>query len=177
MSATALGKANQRVQHSISIMVDGSSLPRSVRWRIQLGLLEVPEKNEEQTEFLERLIDLNRIAVNEQRSRYDALVQKHFSSIHPQEEIDPPQIELPSNDHLRELTEKDDGELLDPLTAMVMEQDARENRRKELDLKYRKERARRNRGISVDAEDDDLWEDQHVSVSAFCHFFSCSAKI
>lgn len=36
---------------------------------------------------------------------------------------------------------------VDPLTAMVMEQEARETRKQELYLKYRKERARRKRGL------------------------------
>jgi hypothetical protein len=37
---------------------------------------------------------------------------------------------------------------IDPLTAMVMEQEARETRKAELYLKYRKERARRKRGLT-----------------------------
>jgi hypothetical protein len=37
--------------------------------------------------------------------------------------------------------------IIDPLTAMMMEQQAQETRRQELDLRYRKEKARRNRGL------------------------------
>ncbi len=37
---------------------------------------------------------------------------------------------------------------IDPLTAMVMEQEARETKKAELYLKYRKERARRKRGLT-----------------------------
>ena len=53
---------------------------------------------------------------------------------------------------------------LDPLTAMVREQEAQEKRRQELDLKYRKERARRKRGIQEGEATEAHGEDYSVRV-------------
>lgn len=123
--------------------MDGPSLPRSIRWRLQLGLLRLPDA--EDPVSLDDLYEFNASLLQEQRARYDNLVEKHEAGlvgnvVVPEEEtentIDAPTEEPPAA-----------GMMLDPLTAMVQEQEAKEKRRQELDLKYRKERARRKRGI------------------------------
>lgn len=155
------------------MVVDGSLLPRSIRWRIQLGLLQVPEDLDgADPALLNSLTELNRTRVEEQRAHYDALLEKHFASIRPIEEEE--EESLPEAQEEPTVEEED---LLDPLTAMVMEQEAREKRRKELDLKYRKERARRNRGMSVEAEDDDKWKDESFSVNEFFDNFRLFAPL
>ena len=42
---------------------------------------------------------------------------------------------------------------VDPLTAMVMQQEAQQKRLEKLELKYRRERAMRKRGIQIEGED------------------------
>ena len=49
--------------------------------------------------------------------------------------------------------------MMDPLTAMVMEQEAQETRKQELYLKYRKERARRKRGLATELSRPKIGED------------------
>jgi Rab-GTPase-TBC domain len=52
-------------------------------------------------------------------------------------------------------------DLLDPLTAMVMEQESRTERLQKLDLKYRKEKALRNRGKHMERHMEEDGGDHH----------------
>jgi len=112
-----------------------------------LGLLGLPNAtNEDELCSLEDLYECNASLLQDQRTRYRALVEKHEAALQAfmaegaNEEEEATEEEAPA-------TETNDTAALDPLTAMVREQEAQEKRRQELELKYRKERARRNRGI------------------------------
>ena len=62
---------------------------------------------------------------------------------------------------------------IDPLTAMVMEQEAIETRKAELLLKYKKERARRKRGLTTEGRqvvgESDGVDEASVSVREHFH--------
>lgn len=145
--------------------MDGPSLPRSIRWRLQLGLLALPNSkddeeedgSEEPTMLTEQdLYEYNASLMHDQRQRYLDLREQHREALeafrneshHRDESNDETSNDVPAQDTASTST---DATLLDPLTAMVREQEAQEKRRQELELKYRKERARRNRGISDEA--------------------------
>ena len=125
--------------------MDGPSLPRSIRWRLQLGLLQLPESADTDSLSLQELYEWNATQLQEQRERYRDLVEKHEANhiVFPlqQEQHEEEAEQAPVSPAV------DNNAMLDPLTAMVREQEAQEKRRQELDLKYRKERARRKRGI------------------------------
>jgi hypothetical protein len=124
-------------------MMDGPSLPRSIRWRLQLGLLALPS-SEKDAWSTEELYAHNASLLRDQRTRYQQLVEKyevHHEST-TEEEEDKPEAALAERSD-----EAATAAALDPLTAIVREQEAQAKRRRELELKYRKERARRNRGI------------------------------
>jgi len=69
-------------------MTDRNNLPRSIRWRLQLGLLqddplflqgkESNNSNNELESYLSSLNEYNRILVNEQRSLFEQLCDKHY---------------------------------------------------------------------------------------------------
>jgi hypothetical protein len=125
-------------------MMDGPSLPRSIRWRLQLGLLALPS-SEKDAWSTEELYTYNASLLHDQRTRYQELVEKyevHQESTTEEEEEDKPEAALAERSD-----EATTAAALDPLTAIVREQEAQAKRRRELELKYRKERARRNRGI------------------------------
>ena len=123
----------------------GPLLPRSIRWRLQLGLLALPPPSENDGCSTEELYTYNSSLLHDQRTRYQDLVEKYevhvvsTESDTQQEAAAPPEAEIP--DETTALA------ALDPLTAIVREQEAQAKRRQELELKYRKERARRNRGL------------------------------
>lgn len=131
--------------------MDGPSFPRSIRWRLQLGLLALPNDADDDNDndcSMEDIYKYNASLLHDQRSRYHDLVDKYEVGLHAaaasveaavQEKEEAP-AESKNNNH-------DSTAALDPLTAMVREQEAQAKRRQELELKYRKERARRNRGI------------------------------
>jgi hypothetical protein len=168
--------------------MDGTLMPRSIRWRIQLGLLQVPEDeaSEQQNKASPSLSDLakhNQERLALQRQEYDRLVEKHEirrvlrhavvmedkdgfvvtdkkkesspTLVANDDAVDPLFHTSSHNDDDNPLaqngvapSDKKKSSQLDPLTAMVMEQERQEKRLHDLDLKYRKERARRKFGIS-----------------------------
>ena len=139
-----------------------SMIPRSVRWRIQLGLLTdptflgkgVPVK-------IKNVLECNREKVKECDDLFKELVKKYLEEA---EEVD-----KTNGRNTGSKTEVD----IDPLTSFVKEEEARESKKAQLYLKYRKERARRKRGLStearfVESESDEVDRD---SVCAPCLFF------
>eukprot|EP00547_Thalassionema_nitzschioides_P008269 CAMPEP_0194226836 /NCGR_PEP_ID=MMETSP0156-20130528/42544_1 /TAXON_ID=33649 /ORGANISM="Thalassionema nitzschioides, Strain L26-B" /LENGTH=725 /DNA_ID=CAMNT_0038959299 /DNA_START=54 /DNA_END=2231 /DNA_ORIENTATION=- len=98
--------------------INGSCLPRSIRWRIQLGLLKVPSSGE----GFEILLTENDPLVQEQRKRYETYVSLHdgdrFQSIH--------------QDHNDENAQEKSK--LDPLSFLAQEKEAKEahNRRESM---------------------------------------------
>jgi hypothetical protein len=138
---------------------DLTYLPRSIRWRIQLGLLQDPSISDNGTSeifnngrcTLEDVTECNLAIVEQQNRRFRNLVEKH---VEEDEEESKEQVETNGQSLEDPATSSNSAEArreVDPLTAMVMEQQAQETRKAELYLKYRKERARRKRGLSVDA--------------------------
>ena len=61
------------------IPIDGTSLPRSIRWRLQLGVLEMPPEGNTSlpARCLDRLYAANAQRVRAARERYDRLVAKY----------------------------------------------------------------------------------------------------
>lgn len=88
--------------------LDGSSLPRSVRWRLQLGLLNIPRLD---TGFC----DQNRHIVRLQRDRYLKLVTRHqHNCSETKQEF---QIRRPTSNDAS--ATKFNIDTIDPLTAAV----------------------------------------------------------
>jgi hypothetical protein len=149
----------QEDDHSGKVIAlnDWSKLPRSVRWRLQLGILsEPPPDGQDQDLSLDVLFQHNKSIVSDLGEKFKELVTKHV-----EEDEDGG-----NNNNDDDGTEADNNSgksnggneggnahatEIDPLTAMVMEEQARETRKAELYLKYRKERARRKRGLTTEA--------------------------
>lgn len=132
-------------------------LPRSVRWRIQLGLLRDPTPSDaKRTNIcdeggnsctLQAVLEYNSDVVAQQLGRFRELVERHA-----EEKIDEGEnSQDKGNDELDNLNTAAKSTEVDPLTAILIEQEAQETRKTELYLKYRKEKARRNRGLATEA--------------------------
>lgn len=121
-----------------------SDLPRSLRWRIQLGLFIDPA-NEDPTvsTSIETCWQWNSATVTQQNERFKGLMEKY---IEEEEEVTNKTVDQSAGNASSPPTVSD----IDPLTAMVREQEERESRKAELYLKYRKEKARRKRGLTTD---------------------------
>jgi hypothetical protein len=138
------------------------SLPRSVRWRIQLGLLEDPsaettfattdkEGNDKLICNLETVTDHNHDIIVKQAERFTGLVEKY---VEEKTEVgnERPSASLSSESNGFDSANTNSNPVeIDPLTAMVIEKEAQETRKAELYLKYRKERARMKRGLTMEA--------------------------
>ena len=140
-----------------------SSLPRSVRWRIQLGLLQDPSTDDNAANSnkdgddkriynVEFVFERNRDAIAKQEERFKGLVEKYVGETMEKETSQhvSPSFSSETNglDGANNTVKPGD---IDPLTAMVMEKEAQETRKAELYLKYRKERARMKRGLATEA--------------------------
>mmetsp|Transcript_8931 Transcript_8931/g.22540 ORF Transcript_8931/g.22540 Transcript_8931/m.22540 type:complete len:697 (+) Transcript_8931:37-2127(+) len=135
-------------------MYDWSALPRSIRWRLQLGILsEPPPAVTPQQLDLESVLKHNQPTVKEINDKFKELVTNH---VEVEEENDDDDDENGGDNNSTNETSAaastgGGAAIIDPLTAMVMEEEARETRKAELYLKYRKERARRKRGLTTEA--------------------------
>jgi hypothetical protein len=150
----------------VSIQGDISALPRSVRWRIQLGLLQEPTTKSSTSHCtLDEVTEYNRQVIAQQSEWFKALVEKHLEE---EEDDDDKEEEEEHAEEKEESVPQPPSIDVDPLTAMVMEQQAQETRKAELYLKYRKERARMKRGLAVEARVIESENDQvdRASVSA-----------
>jgi len=158
-------------------------LPRSVLWRIRLGLLQAPPNNSVPVS-LDQVVIANQSLLQDELAHYQqlqAMYQPHCTAAKNNGNTNEPPKEPPkeqqeedadvtetSLDRQEDATPLDnssnhqqqtpaagtDNPLVatamdDPLTAMFMEQESQEKRRQELDLQYRKEKARRKRGITA----------------------------
>jgi hypothetical protein len=138
---------------------DVNALPRSVTWRLRLGLLKAPSTTTRPT--LEDLLRHNAELLEQEQSQYQKLQETYQNHLG--------QIDNNNNEVEEKEEEEEDAEevvantanvppdidplsSMDPLTAMLQEQQAQENRRQELDLRYRREKARRKRGLATDAK-------------------------
>ena len=120
-----------------------SALPRSIQWRLQLGLLKGVTNM-----TLEEIVAENQELVQQQSTRFERLMEKHVVE-EKEEEEQPSTTSKPSP---QQDPTPDPAPEYDPLTAMVMENEAKETRKQELYLRYRKERARRKRGLTTEAQ-------------------------
>lgn len=122
-----------------------SFVPRSVRWRIHLGVyrpLNASECNEcSNKEILEIVYRTNKDIILQQRDRFQKLTEKYLEEEEGVEETE---------EETGPTEEEPQAPEVDPLTAMVMEQEAIETRKAELLRKYKKERARRKRGLTTE---------------------------
>ena len=91
-------------------------------------------------DILELIYQTNKGAIQKQNGRFQSLMEKYVED-EVEEEAAP-----------EDTVQKEDSKApeVDPLTAMVMEQEAIETRKAELLLKYKKERARRKRGLTTE---------------------------
>jgi hypothetical protein len=120
--------------HTLTARASSDPLPtmdraalRSYRWRVQLKLL--PANQPEQWATI----------LTQQRQHYHQLAQQHpFPDDNPTEDDACPPTDTANTEQ---------PSILDPLTAMMMEEQEKAVRLQELDLKYRRERARRKRGL------------------------------
>jgi hypothetical protein len=166
--------------------MDGPALPRSIRWRLQIGVWSLPEdmdapdsggargayengsgsgsgSSRDRTWTLEEIWERNHDQIEIQRGNYNLLVEmlqeimeqddqpyKGMEHCDVTEAAAAPVPSAPVQTPVPTAAEDVD---IDPLTALVKERDAQEQHLHELDLKYRKRRARRKRGV-VDGESD-----------------------
>jgi hypothetical protein len=86
---------------------------------------------------MEYVFKWNEGTIGQHNARFKELMEKYV-------EVEEEEEHHPSEEEVKETAPLE----VDPLTAMVMEQEARETRKAELYLKYRKERARRKRGLT-----------------------------
>lgn len=98
---------------------------------------------------LETILKCNEEHIAKQNARFQEFISKYVEI----EEEEAPQEAEETNAPNAPIPD------IDPLTAMFMEQEARETRKAELYLKYRKERARRKRGLTVEASNDEEEDD------------------
>jgi hypothetical protein len=119
--------------------------PRSITWRIQLGLLKGGGSS------LEEIYQQNQETILQQHKRFQELVEKHVE-MEDEEEQQQQHVNVAEQGPVQNKQGETVVDDMDPLTAMVKENEQRETRKQELYLKYRKERARRKRGLNVEAQ-------------------------
>lgn len=108
---------------------------RSILWRIQLGVLS----NDRST---------HGASIEDSVSRYEEILARYpFPSIDANEPPSSLNDAAPSPD-------------LDPLTALLVEEEEKSTRRQEMDLKYRREKARKKRGLGAEGDSCSVAEDE-----------------
>lgn len=125
------------------------SLPRSIRWRIQLGLLQDPVAHANQSGVcnVESVLEVNRDTITKQQERFKNLEDKYVEETTE----DGKQDQASESTGFDSTNDPPKPAEIDPLTAMVMEKEAQETRKAELYLKYRKEKAMMKRGLKTEA--------------------------
>lgn len=131
--------------------MDLSVLPRSIQWRLQLGVLQAVDPAKwnpamSDAQVLELVFQENESTLQQQKEQFQKLIENHVEEEVVEEEGVEIQTE-PSNS-----PQSPPQPEVDPLTAIVMEHQARETRKAELLLKYKKERARRKRGLTTEGK-------------------------
>lgn len=141
--------------------MDGPLLPRSIRWRLQLGLWILPDRENDQEQLwtLQEILDHNREIIEQQRQGYSQLLlqfeeedgvnQGELNVQHAPDEKTG-SVKEEANDQVDDISSNPE---VDPLTALLREREAQEERLHDLDLKYRKDKARRKRGVYQELAD------------------------
>lgn len=125
-----------------------SLLPRSVQWRIRLGIYQGTQEGDPTTteaQLLAMVYQSNQGAIQAHNERFAKLVEEHVEEEVPESEVET--HEAPAS---TDATTPQSAPEVDPLTAIVLEQDAIQTKKDELMLKYKKERARRKRGLTTE---------------------------
>ena len=154
--------------------MNGPALPRSIRWRLQLGLWKLMHKDEGEQEWsLQELNDFNKDLVKEQRDEYCRLVQRLREEEQKQIELEKQEKEKRAKEDPLAMMSAGENADVDPLTAMMLQQEAQEKRLQKLELKYRIERARRKHGLQTSEQSDgDRYDSYSVSADAGLHWRS-----
>ena len=143
------------------------SLPRSVVWRLRLGLLQAPpsaaaDASNTNKPALEAVLQNNLTLLQEEQAQYQRLQEAyrdHFTADkhggegkHPGNDSTDAAATTESSPDPSSLSSPQDAAaaaaIADPLTAMLQQQEAQEHRRHDLELKYRKEKALQKRGLA-----------------------------
>ena len=174
----------EEYQSPIPRHLQGPTLPRSIRWRMQLGQLKYQESDIGWT--TDELNIYNREFMKQQRTIYQGLCENYEMKgvgflqdengfvVQQEEDHDDDEEDQPDDNNHNDNGDGDPNEV-DPLTMMVMDIEKKEKRRQELDLKYRKERALRKRGATVetvldDDSDGDRFDTYSVRLKISTHF-------
>jgi hypothetical protein len=123
-------------EESSSASFDGTTLPRSIRWRLQLGLLRMPTETSGTlpANTAEGLLAANKELLATQRDRYDHLILQYdgdrFQSFEDEDDDD----EIANAAAAADASDGSSSNLtdavaaLDPLSLMVHQQDMREEK-------------------------------------------------
>ena len=106
----------------------GSCLPHKDDGELQRTLEEI-------------LLERNQDFIEIQRGNYNLLLEMLHELMEQEEQV---QVQVQEQEQLQEASITLE---MDPLMALVQERDAQAQRLHDLDLKYRKQRARRKRGV------------------------------
>ena len=155
--------------------MDGPSLPRSMRWRLQLGVFKLPplfipgnEVVEGEEELLKwsfsDLWQCNSDICQELRWEYTRLKQEWMVFRSEQQSQS---LSLTENNKEQQSSNLSSStgslSLLDPLSAFAKEKTAEKKRLEELELKYKREKALRKRGMYNEDDDDNDNENEYSS--------------
>jgi len=161
--------------------MDGPSLPRSIRWRLQLGVFSLPKQQQQQQQdgcgdnnnnkkyTWSQLWSQNSQTCQELRVDYTRLQQEwlEFYEKQQQKKDDDDDEDVNNNnnknnnnnnnddDDYVQLSSSSSAVDIDPLTAMLEIKTAQEERKEQLELKFKKEKALRKRGIYNDTNNND----------------------
>ena len=131
-------------------MMTGPTIPRSIRWRMQLGILQYPPNNNNEW-TMEELSSYNETKVLQQRRTFSELRHTYCDELDMTSNVD---RTTDTTNGEKELTPNEDNAAsnddIDPLTQMVLDMERKEQRLQQLEVKYRKERALRNRGVTLE---------------------------
>ncbi|KAL7577362.1 hypothetical protein ACA910_002094 [Epithemia clementina (nom. ined.)] len=112
---------------------------RCIQWRIHLGVFPANTTQDELMTLLQQ-----------ECLHYQQLLEQHPFPVPPEEQQQQQQQQAKNGEGTSMETATNNAaasvdSLLDPLTALMMEEQSKQERLQELELQYRKERARRNR--------------------------------
>jgi hypothetical protein len=119
--------------------IDGTMFPRSLRWRLQLGLLDLPVGDAS-------LWEQNRNKVRLQRERFITLSERHERAFCASRR------ELESNSQSLDLSSSGD----DPLTAAVKEQELHDERFRRKSVTAERRRSMQRRRVSNQTIHDEI---------------------
>jgi len=161
--------------------MDGPSLPRSMRWRLQLGVFKLPpsslsSSSDQQEVQVDKwsfsdLWQCNSDICQELRWEYTRLQQEWM--VFRSEQQTTQQTKQTKKPIVVSLSKSSPS--LDPLSAFAKENTAQEKRLEELELKYKREKALRKRGL-YNEDNDGGDDDEDHEYSSFASSLSLIEK-